>query len=122
MGAHLVQGFFQQQGIGAEIDVLAPLQYPIDKVEDMRVKERFAAGDGDNRGRAFINRVQAFFQGHHLLDGVGVLADAAAAGAGQIAEMGWFKHQHQRVFVNLIHFVGNDVFGEIVIETQGKTH
>ena len=95
MGLHLVQSLLQQKTVGAQVNMLAPLQDPFDKLIYVRVEERFSAGNGYDRRRAFINRPETFFQGHHLLDRVGVLADSAAAGTGEIAEMGRFKHENK---------------------------
>jgi hypothetical protein len=93
------QGITQQQSIGAELDMSAPLEYPLDQGKYRRIEKRLAAGYSDDRGRTFVYRLKALFQRHHLADGVAVLANPSAPGAGKIAEMSRFQHKDKRIFV-----------------------
>jgi hypothetical protein len=116
------QRFFQKERIGAEVDVLPSFQYFVDQREDVGIEKRLATGYGDDGGRTFVNGIETLLQCHHLLNGVGILSDPAAAGAGEVAKMGRLKHQHERILFLLIHLVGNDVLGQVVVQSHGKTH
>jgi hypothetical protein len=57
-----------------------------------------------------------------LLQGIGIFTDPAAARAGQIAQMSRLKHQHEREFIVLHHFILDDVAGKIKVQFQRETH
>jgi len=113
MGLHLVENLLQQKAVGAKVNMFAALQDAFYKIKYMRVEERFSTGYGYYRRRAFINRLETFFQGHHLLDRVGILADSATAGTGEIAEMGRFKHEYKWKLVDFLQFVADNIGREI---------
>ena len=84
-GREEVQLFFQQQRVGAEVDVLLARHQAFDDLVDLRVHQRLAAGDGDHGCAAFFDGVEALFGRQFILEDVGRVLDLAAAGAGQIA-------------------------------------
>jgi hypothetical protein len=122
MRAHPFQGFLQEQTVGAQIDMLSPQQNSLDKFVHVRIQKRLPAGNCYNRGRALIHGSQTFFKCHHLLQGIGIFTDPAAARAGQIAQMSRLKHQHEREFIVPHHFVLDDVTGKIKVQFQRETH
>ena len=63
---------------------------------NLGINHRLAAADGDDRRAAIVNRRQALFDGEHFVDRGLVFADAAAAGAGEIAGVERFEHHGQR--------------------------
>ena len=54
--------FFEQQRVGAEIDVFFARDEAFDDFVDLRMHQRFAAGDGNHRRAAFIHRLEAFLR------------------------------------------------------------
>ena len=102
--------------------MFASLQYRGNKFMNLRIQKRFSPRYGDDRCRTFIHRLQALFQAHHLLNSVGVFADSATAGTGQIAEVSRLQHQYQRILFCLVNLVADNVFCQIIVETEWKTH
>ena len=81
----LVQVLGQQQRVGAqEDDLLAAEQLPHDLV-DLRVHQRFAAGDRDHRGAALLDRGHRLLDRHALLEQRRRLGDLSAARALEVA-------------------------------------
>ena len=81
----LVQVLGQQQRVRAqEHDLPCGQQLPHDLV-DLRVHQRLAAGDGDHRRAALLDRADRLLDRHALLEQRGRLRDLAAAGALEIA-------------------------------------
>ena len=91
-----VQPLLDEHAVGAEVDVLVAFEDPATSSPISRIDHRLAAADADDRGAALIDRRQAFLDAELLLDGRLVLADAPAAGAGQVAGVQRFEHQHER--------------------------
>ena len=75
---------------------LRPLEDLGDQLADVRVDQRLAAADADDRRAALVDRGQALLDRQLLLDRRLVLANPAAAGAGQVAGVQRLEHQHQR--------------------------
>ena len=67
-------------------------------------------------------RREALFQRHHVLEGRGIFADAAAAGAGEVAGVQRFELQDHREFRRLAQFVFDDVAGDFFRQREGETH
>ncbi len=66
---------------------------------DLRIDHRLAAADGDDRRAALVRRRQALLDRHDFVDRGFVLADAAAARAGQVAGVQRLEHHHHRKFL-----------------------
>ena len=105
------QGFFQQYGIGAQINVLAAVHQFGQQLKDRRIEQGLAPGDGDHRGAAVLHGLKALFQGQRLSQGLPVLLDAAAALAGQIALVGGLQHQDQGKFFFTLEALLHEVTG-----------
>src|ERR1700733_459285 len=58
--------FLEQQGIGAEIDVLLPRHQTLNDLANLRVHQWFATGNGDHGRAALIHRLEALL-GRELL-------------------------------------------------------
>ena len=58
---------FQKQSVGAEIDIFFAGDETGDNFADLRVHERFATGDRDHGGAAFVDGAETFFGGKILL-------------------------------------------------------
>ena len=61
------------------------------------VEQRLAAGDGDGRRAAFVDRLHALLVRQALVQDLVRIIDLAAAGAGQVAAEQGLQHQHQRI-------------------------
>ena len=96
-GLEQVDLFFQQQRVGAEVNVLLARDQALDDLADLGMHQRLAAGDGDHGRAAFVDRAEAFVGREVLLEHVRGILDFAAAGAGQIAAKQRLQHQHQRI-------------------------
>ena len=96
-GLEQIQLFLQQQRVRAQIDVFLARDQALDDLVDLRVHQRFAAGDGNHRRAAFVDGFEAFFRAQFLLQNMGGILNLAAAGARQIAAEKRLKHQHKRI-------------------------
>ena len=94
----LIELLFKQQRIGAQIDELLAPDDAFDNGHDILVYQRFPPGDGNYRGAAFINRVQAFLGAEPLIEDIVFIVDLAAADTRQIAAEQGFQHQNEGVF------------------------
>src|SRR5262249_13412993 len=94
-GAKLPQPLLDEHTVGAEVDVLFAAQDGRDELADLGVDQRLAAANADDGRAALVHRGQALGDGQLLLDRLRVFADAAAAGAGQVAGVQWLEHQNQ---------------------------
>ena len=88
---------FQQQRVGAQVDVLLARDQALDDLVDLRMHQRLAAGNGDHRRAALVHRAEAFLRREVLLEHVRRILDFAAAGARQVAAKQRLQHQHQRI-------------------------
>jgi hypothetical protein len=103
--------FFEQQGVGAEVNIFFAFDEPFDDLFDLRVKKRFAAGDGNHRGAAFIDGVEALLRREIFFEDVGGILNFSAAGAGEIAAEERFKHEHERIMFPPFDLLLEDVAG-----------
>ncbi len=71
--------------------------------------QRFAAGDGDHGGAAFIHGFETFFGRKVFLENVRRVLDFAAARAGQVAAEQRLQHQDQRVALAAFEALLEDV-------------
>ena len=65
---------------------------------------------------------KAFFQRHHVLEARGIFADAAAAGAGEVAGVQRFELQDHRKLGRLAELVLDDVTGDFFRQRKGESH
>ncbi len=70
-----------------------------DDLGNLGVHERFAAGDGDHGGSAFVDGAETFFRREIFFQDVGGVLDLAASGAGQVAAEQGLEHEHERVLL-----------------------
>ena len=103
--------FFQQQGVGAEVNIFLAGDQAFDDLVDLRVHERFAAGDGDHGGAAFVHGAEAFFGRKIFLKNVGGVLDFAASGAGEVTAEERLEHEHERVLLASGELLAEDVGG-----------
>ena len=122
VGPHPSQRILQQDAVGTEVDVFFPGQHPIDQRVNVGIEERFATGDSNDGRRTFIYRVETILKRHFLRERSGVFADASAAGAGEIAEMGGFQHENEGKSINPVELVPHDVVCQVQVQLQRETH
>ena len=108
-GLEEVQLFFQQQGVGAEINIFLARDQAFDNFVDLGMHQRLAAGDGDHGGAAFIHGFEAVFRGKIGFQDVGGILDLAASGAGQIAAEQRLEHEHERIALASGQFLAQDI-------------
>ncbi len=70
---------------------------PSDDLADLPVDQRLAAGNGDHRRAAFVDRVEAFLYRKALVQNRVGIIDLAAAEARQIASEQRLQHEHERI-------------------------
>jgi len=73
--------FFQQQGVGAEIDVFFAGDEAIDDFVDLGMHERLAARNGHHWCTALVHGLEALFRAEFGLQDVRGILNLAAAGA-----------------------------------------
>ena len=108
-GLKEVQLFFQQQGVGAKINVLLAGHQAFDDLFNLRVHQRFAAGDGHHRRAALIHRLEAFFGRELLLQHVSRILNFPAARASQVALVERLQHQYERILLPPLNLLFEDV-------------
>src|SRR5947199_5260012 len=96
-GCKKVELFLQQKSIGTQIDVLLPSHEPLDDFLDLRVHQRLAAGDGDSRSTAFLNRPEALLRGELSFQDMRGILNLAASRAGQVTAEKRLEHEDQRI-------------------------
>jgi hypothetical protein len=75
----------QQQGVGAKIDVFLARNQPCDNLVDLRMHQRFAAGNGNHGRAALIDCLETFLRAEILLEDVSRILNFAAARAREVA-------------------------------------
>ncbi len=95
--------------VGADINDPLLLEQPLDERLDLRINERLAAADRNHRRVALLRRTEAVFERHHVLERGGILADAAAAGAGEVAGVQRFELENGRELLRPAQFLPDDV-------------
>src|SRR5262249_21127074 len=93
----LVELLLEQQRVGAQVDEPLALEEAARDVGDLRVQERLAAGDADNRRPALVRRSDALRHREMPLEQRRRVLDLSAAGATQIAPEQRLQHQHEGV-------------------------
>ena len=94
-----VDFLFEQQGVGAQVDVLLASHQPFHDLVDFGVHKRFPARNGNHGRAALIHRTEALLGRELALEHVGGILDLAAAGASQVAAEQRLQHQHQRILL-----------------------
>jgi len=101
--------FFEQQRVGAELDVFFSGDEAGDDLVDLRMQQRLAAGDADHGGFAFLDGFEALLGCQVFLENVGGVLDFSAAGAGEIAAEEWLEHEDERISLSAGEFLPQHV-------------
>src|SRR5204863_8509594 len=91
----LLQLLLEENGVRAEVDVLAPRDQLGHEGADLRVHEGLAAGDADHRRPALLHRRQALRDAEMLPQYMSGVLDLAAAGTGEVAAEQRLEHEHE---------------------------
>src|SRR5271169_753045 len=94
MWRELVELFFEQQRVGAQVDEFLALDDVSGDLADVAMQQRLTAGQNHDWGAAFIDRFQTFGNAQALIENRIGIVDFAAAGAGEVAPEQRFEHQH----------------------------
>ena len=86
---------FQQQRIGAQVDILLARHQPFHDLGYLRMHQRLSAGNRHHRRAALVYRSKALFRRKVLLQHVRRVLDLATAGTSQVAAKQWLQHQNQ---------------------------
>jgi len=117
--AHL---FAHEHGVGADVNDAALVEDAGYEGLDLGIDEGLAAADRNHGSVAFLGGAEAILEGHEVLDGCGVLTDAAAAGASQVAGVKRFKLENGGEFLRAADFVLDDVRCNFGRERQWESH
>ena len=112
----------QEDAVGAEVNVLAAFENAGCEFADAGIDQRLAAANADDRRAGLVDRGQALLDRELVLDRLLVLANAPAAGAGEIAGVQRLEHEHERIALLPRDFLLGDIAGHVERQTQGKTH
>ncbi len=90
---------FQQQRIGAQVDIFLARDQPFNDLANLGMHQRLAPRDR-NHGRAtFVHGAKTLFRGKVFFQDVGRILDFSASGASQVAAKQRLEHQHQRILL-----------------------
>ena len=121
-GLEEVQLFFEQESVGAQVNVLPAGHQTTDDLVDERVHERFPAGDGDGGHAALFHGAEALFRRQLALEDMTRILNLSAAGAGQIAAIERLQHEHQGVALAALQLLLEDVAGDGPHLRRGNWH
>ena len=110
-GLELVDLFFEQQAIGAEVNVLFARDQALNDLTDLGMHERFAARDADQGRSALIGGFEALLRSQVGLQDVGRILDLAAARAGEVAAEQGLQHEDDGELLPPAKFLADDVAG-----------
>ena len=122
-GGEVIAHFFaHEHAVRADINHAALLAQTGDEFLDLGIDQGFAAANGNHGGFTFHGGRQALLQRHHVLEGRGIFADAAAAGTREIAGVQRFKLQHHRKLRRTLQFMLNNMTGYLSRQGEGESH
>ena len=104
-----MQPLGKQQRVGAEINVFLAGHQPVHDLDDLRVHQRLAARNADDRRAAFLNRAETFLGSELFFQDVRGILDLAAAGTGQVAAQERLEHQDKGVLFPPFELLADDV-------------
>ena len=88
---------FEEEGVGAEVNVFLAGDEAFDNFIDLGMDEGFAAGNGDHGGPALVRRGPALFGGKAFVEDVVGVLDLAATRAGEVTTEEGFEHEDEGV-------------------------
>ena len=111
-----------EDAVGADVHQTSLFMQTGHEFLDLRIDQGLAAADGDH-GRVALGRGgQALLERHHVFERRGILADAAAAGAGEVAGVQRLELEHHRELAGAFELMFDDVPGDLGRRREGKTH
>ena len=117
-----VQPLANEHSIRAQINMFLSGDNLADEAPQFGIDKRFTAANGNDGRAAFLQRVETLFDRKFFPDRVGVLANAAAAGARQITGVQRLQHHDERKFLSTSNALARDVLRHTSCQTQRKSH
>jgi hypothetical protein len=108
-GREQVQLFFEQQRVGAEVNIFFARHQAVHNFGDLGMHQGLAAGNADHRRATFFNRAKTFLGAQLLFQNVGGILNLAAASAGEITAEKRLQHQDERVVLASLQPLADDV-------------
>jgi hypothetical protein len=93
----LIEARFEAQRVRAQVDELLPRDQTFDDLFDLRMQQRFAAGNGNHRRAAFVHRFEALLGREMLAQDLDRVLDFSATIAGEVAAEQRLEHEHERI-------------------------
>ncbi len=114
MGVRLeaVEVLFQEDRVGAHVDVALAFDKSLDDAVDLRMDEGLAARDRDDGGAAFLGRGPAFFGRKALAQDIGWILDFPAARALEVAGEKRLELEDQRVSLDALELARENIAEE----------
>src|SRR5215472_4090154 len=94
-GREEVELLLEQDGVGAEVDVLLPLDQLHHQIVDVGIHEGLAARNAHDGGAALVHRLEALLDGEVLLEDLSGILDLAATRTREIAAEERLEHENQ---------------------------
>jgi hypothetical protein len=121
-GLKEVELAFEEEGVGAEVDIFFAGDEAFDDLVDLRVDQGFATGNGDHGGATLIGGGPALFRGEALAENVVGILDFAATGAGKVATEERLEHEDERIVFVPTEFLSENVGGNGPCLADGNWH
>src|ERR1700733_7790626 len=118
----LVDVLREQDRIGAQIYEFLARDDARDDLRHLLVDQRLAAGNGDHRRAALVDRLERILDAHALLQDLLRIVDLAASRAGEIALEQGFQHEHQGEALYATKLPPGQVFGHPINLQERNCH
>src|SRR5262249_40059512 len=99
----------EEDGVGAEVDVLLASDQRLHQRADLRIHEGLAAGNGDHGRPALVHRPQTLLQAEVALQDVSGVLDLAAPRTGEVAAKQGLEHEDQRIALPTTKLLFQDI-------------
>ena len=121
-GLKEVEFAFEEESVGAEVDVFFAGDEAFDNLVDFRVDEGLTPGNGDHGGAAFVGGGPALFGGEALAENVVRVLDFSATGTGKVATEERLEHEDERIAFVPAQFLPENVGGDRPCLADGNWH
>ncbi len=111
-----------EHAVGAEVDVLLAREDFARQPPDFGIDHRLAAADGNDRRSAIVHRRQALLDRQNFVDRRLILANAAAARAGEIAGVQRLEHHHEREFLLAAEALAREIARHVGGQAKRNSH
>lgn len=102
----------EKEGVRAEVNVFFACDEAFDDLVDFRMDQRFATGDRDHGGSAFVGGGPALLGGQPFIQNVIRVLDLAATRTSEIATEEGLEHEDERVSLVAAQFLPDNIRGD----------